>query len=191
MLILHWNSRKCFFVQSVARSVCLPAALGSTERYSAWFRGHGRSVLVLSTVCLRYYGGSDSCRFPFRGILFRQVSCVHLTTLSKPTATNHTARVFGGLRLSPPKIDPLFRIKTSPLAGRLLLFAMPNRVHFRCGRFGSFRCSPPRLAATQLLPVLIRPTATYGRGLPPRRVVLLRSAPAWGNAPGIHVIPDK
>src|SRR5438105_11470429 len=57
---------------------------------------------------------------------------------------------------------------------------MPNRVHLfcflSCGRSGSFRCSPPRLTATQLLPVLIRLTAANGRSLPLRRVMHLRSA---------------
>src|SRR5205823_9698236 len=57
---------------------------------------------------------------------------------------------------------------------------MPNRVHLfcflSCGRSGSFRCSPPRLTATQLLPVLIRSTAANGRSLPLRRVMHLRSA---------------
>src|SRR5207237_6610757 len=57
---------------------------------------------------------------------------------------------------------------------------MPNRVHLfcflSCGRSGSFRCSPPRLTATQLLPVLIRSTVANGRSLPLRRVMHLRSA---------------
>ena len=53
---------------------------------------------------------------------------------------------------------------------------LPNRVHFRCRLSGSFRCSPPRLTATQLLQVLIRNTVPDGRGLSPRRIVTLHSA---------------
>ena len=42
----------------------------------------------------------------------------------------------------------------------------------------SFRCSPPRLAAAQLLQVLAQNTVPDGRGLSPRRVVTLHSARA-------------
>ena len=55
-----------------------------------------------------------------------------------------------------------------------------------CGRSGSFRCSPPRLTATQLLQVLLRPSVPKGRGLSPRKGALLCSAqrgqlcPRWG-----------
>ena len=37
--------------------------------------------MILPMACLRYYGGSDSCRVP-RGILPRQVSCVHAIILA-------------------------------------------------------------------------------------------------------------
>ncbi|MGB6220797.1 hypothetical protein, partial [Haloferula sp.] len=40
----------------------------------------------------------------------------------------------------------------------------------------SFRCFPPRLAATQLLPVLSPDAPEAGRSLPLRRVLALRGA---------------
>jgi len=53
-----------------------------------------------------------------------------------------------------------------------------SRIMFIChyGRSGSFRCSPPRLTATQLLQVSIGTTATNDRGLPPRKRTLPGSA---------------
>jgi hypothetical protein len=68
------------------------------------------------------------------------------------------------------------RIRASPVASRLAVLLWPTRVHFRCRLSGSIRCSPPRLAATQLLQVLTRNTVPNGRGLPPRRIVTLHSA---------------
>lgn len=68
------------------------------------------------------------------------------------------------------------RIRASPLTSRLAVLLLPNRVHFRCRLSGSFHCSPPRLAATQLLQVLTRNTVPDGRGLPPRRIVTFHSA---------------
>ena len=82
--------------------------------------------------------------------------------------------------------------KTSSVSRRsgLVLFASRLRLSLAgssicCGRIVFtfvavcqvlIRCSPPRLAATQLLQVLTRNTVPDGRGLPPRRVVPLHSA---------------
>jgi hypothetical protein len=68
------------------------------------------------------------------------------------------------------------RIRASPFTRRLAVLLWPNRVHFRCRLSGSFRCSPPRLTATQLLQVLTQNTVPDGRGLSPRRIVTLHSA---------------
>ena len=68
------------------------------------------------------------------------------------------------------------RIRASPFPSGLAVLLWPTRVHFRCRLSGSIRCSPPRLAATQLLQVLTRNTVPNGRGLPPRRIVTLHSA---------------
>jgi len=134
----------------------LPAALGSTG----------------ITRLPRYYGGSDSCRVSVAGGLSRQVSCGHATSLPEHTATNHADSLTPRLRLS------RCAIMASPFTRRLAALSTPNRVHFRCGLSGSFRCSPPRLAATQLLQVLSRERLPAGRGLPPRRDVALHSARA-------------
>ena len=80
-------------------------------------------------------------------------------------------------------INPFAEVETSPVAHRLVVLVLLYRVHFRCGRSGSFRCSPPRLAATRLLQVLTSPTVADGRGLPPRRSAQLRSARAWASRP--------
>ena len=69
--------------------------------------------------------------------------------------------MISGLRLS---------LAGSPLCCRRIVFTC------RCGLSGSFRCSPPRLAATQLLQVLSQERAPTGRGLSPRKVVWLYSA---------------
>jgi hypothetical protein len=70
------------------------------------------------------------------------------------------------------------RPKALPFARGLAGLQLPNRVHFHCGCTGSFRCFPPRLAAARLLQVLSRSTVPAGRGLPPRRMALLRGARA-------------
>ena len=132
----------------------LPAALGSNG----------------ITRLHRYYGGSDSCRVSVAGGLARQVSCVHVTSLPGHTATNHTDSLTPRLRLSRDAI------MASPFARRLAALSTPNRVHFRCGLSGSVRCSPPRLAATQLLSVRSRERIPAGRGLPHRRDVTLHRA---------------
>ncbi len=148
LFIRTGNFRGWFFAESLARSVCLPAALGSTGGYPASFRGDGCSVFGFPAACLGYYGGSDFCRA--RGlprVLPRQISCVHIATLSRPTVTNHTAIPRGALRCRPPQVDALADIETSPFASRLVVLAVPNRVHFfYCGRSGSFPLlsTPPR-----------------------------------------------
>jgi hypothetical protein len=82
------------------------------------------------------------------------------------------------------------RIRASPFTRRLAVLLWPNRVHFRCRLSGSFRCSPPRLTATQLLQVLTQNTVPDGRGLSPRRIVTLHSARvgALGASGGDHTI---
>ena len=49
-------------------------------------------------------------------------------------------------------------------------FILAETCSLYCGRSGSFRCSPPRLTATQLLQVLLRPSAPRGRVSHPGRV---------------------
>ena len=139
----------------------LPAALGSTG----------------ITRLRRYYGDSDSCRVSVAGGLSRQVSCGHVTSLSGHTATNHADSPAPRLRLS------RCAIMASPFARRLAALSTPIRVHFRCGLSGSFRCSPPRLMATQLLQVPGQERTLTGRGLPPRRDVTLHSARARNSFP--------
>ena len=98
-----------------------------------------------------------------------------------PTATNHTATPNEASRCCPPLIGPLSEVETSHVSQRLVVVVLLYRVHFRCGRSGSFRCSPPRLAATRLLQVLTSPTvaevfhlggvrsfAAHGNGRPAR-----------------------
>ena len=90
------------------------------------------------------------------------------TSLSRPTATNHpnslptTASAHSrsgpllctaGLRLS---------LAGSPVCCGRIVFTC------RCGLSGSFRCFPPRLAATQLLQVLAG-HRSRGWGLPPQK----------------------
>ena len=106
--------------------------------------------------------------------------------LSCPTATTHKATPDRASRCRLPLADSLAEVGTSPVAHRLVVLVLLYRVHFRCGRSGSFRCSPPRLAATRLLQVLISPTVANGRGFSPRRSVCAASQrtsagilPAW------------
>ena len=192
------NSRRGCFVGSVAVGICLPAALYSTGNWPASFRGDGRSVWVIATACLRYYGGSDSCRTrSLPRVLSRQVSCVHCMLLARPTATNHrgggardkwglapgraTASSHGTLRWGLPEVALLAELETSPFARGLVSLAVPNRVHCVAVDLVLFRCFPPRLTATRLLQVLTRPTAADGRGLSSRRSVQLHSARAHSS----------
>lgn len=104
-----------------------------------------------------------------------QLSCVHGIILAWHTTTNHLNILHDRFRIS--RRGPVRgRTRASPLTSRLAVLLWPNRVHSRCRLSGSFRCSPPRLAATQLLQVLTRNTVPDGRGLPPRRIVTLHSA---------------
>src|SRR5215213_1180361 len=186
LLIRAGNCRGCFFASAFARSVCLPAALRSPARYTGSVRG-GRCS-DLSAACLRYYGGSDFCRGTIRALLSRQISCVHCRLLARPTTTNHTITPHGAGRCRPPQVEVLADLETSSFARGLVVLMVPNRVHFRCGRSGAFRCSPPRLAATRLLQVLTRPTVADGRGLSPRMSVQLHSArarPILSALPGL------
>jgi choline/glycine/proline betaine transport protein len=48
----------------LSSGIFLPAALGSTVDYTAWFHGPGLSGFGFPAACLRYYGGSDFCREP-------------------------------------------------------------------------------------------------------------------------------
>ncbi len=115
--------------------------------------------------------------------LSRQVSCVHGTSLPRHTATNHTDSLSHRLRLS------RCEILASPFTRRLAVLPTPNHVHYRCGLSGSFRCSPPRLATTQLLQVLSPRRTQAGRGLPPRKDVTLHSARVLELAPAF--LADK
>ena len=126
-------------------------------------------------------GRFDSLRSPFGlpaavYLRWRFDSCVHCALLSFPTATTHTTTPSEASRCCPPQVSPLAEVETSPVPNRLVVVVMLYRVHFRCGRSGSFRCFPPRLAATRFLPVLSSPTVANGRCLPPRRSAQLRSA---------------
>ena len=177
---LAGDYRRLFFAWLGSFGICLPTALGSPGRYPASFRSPGLSGFGFPAACLRCYGGSDSCRVPL-GSLPRQVSYGHCTFLAMPTTTNHAPRPFGALRCYPPPNDPSWGIVTSQVARMLVVLVAPNRVHFCCSRYGSFRCSPPRLTATQLLQVLTSPTVADGRGLSPRKSVQLRSARAHAS----------
>ena len=116
-----------------------------------------------------------------------QLSCVHGTILTCHTTTNHPNIPHDRFRIS-ASWSAAHRVGASPLTSRLAVLLWPNRVHFRCRLSGSIGCSPPRLAATQLLQVLTQNTVPSGRGLPPRRIVTLHSAlvrtvlcAAWGS----------
>ena len=64
----------------------------------------------------------------------------------------------------------------SPVTRRLAVVIKPNRVHFRYGLYGSFHCSPPCLAATQLFQVLNHIYGLIGMGISPIRFAPLGSA---------------
>jgi hypothetical protein len=162
-------------VVSIFRRICLPAALGSTGITRLRSRSELAARVEVLLACLRYYGGSDCCRAP-RGVLSRQLSCVHIAILSRPAATNHRRslrqrfRVFRVVECTPLRARLRRSLAGSPICVCRIMFIC------HCGRSGSYRCFPPRLAATRLLQVLSRSTVPTGRGLSPRRIALLRSA---------------
>ena len=117
LFIPNGNSRRWFFTRSRARSVCLPAALGS----------------IGITRLRRYYGGSDSCGLPGRPKILRpQVSCVHNTILPRPAATKHNCILQGDLRDWRLLRLTRRRVKASSFNSRLAGLQSPNRVHFFC-----------------------------------------------------------
>src|SRR5207237_9662102 len=100
LFIFPLNSRRCYFVLFRARSVCLPAALGSTDRYSASFRSDGLSIVsCFPRLACATTAALTPAGLLFQGVLSRQVSCVHCITLSRPTSPNHTTRIFGIIRV--------------------------------------------------------------------------------------------
>jgi hypothetical protein len=155
-------------VVSIFGRICLPAALSFTGVTRLRSRSELAARVEVLLACLRYYGGSDCCRTP-RGVLSRQLSCVHIAILSRPAATNHRRslrqrfRVFRVVECTPLRARLRRSLAGSPICVCRIVFIC------HCGRSGSFRCFPPRLAATRLLQVLSRSTVPAGRGLPPRR----------------------
>src|SRR5690606_24258764 len=109
----------------------------------------------------------------------RQLSCFHLASLSRPTATNHTntlhprSRAWRGV----DERAGLLRIRASPFASRLAGLLTPNRVHFVLRSIWYLLvCSPPRLAAAQLTFSSRPEHGLAGTGLSPVRETLLGSA---------------
>ena len=134
-------------------------------------------LILRSTVITRFVATMMSLTAASRLATFLrwQLSCVHGTILAWHTTTNHPNILHDRFRVS-ASWSAAHRVRASPLTSRLAVLLWPNRVHSRCRLSDSFRCSPPRLAATQLLQGLTRNTVPDGRGLPPRRIVTLHSA---------------
>ncbi len=152
--------------------VPFPAALCSTGRYPASFRGPGLSGAGFPTACLRSYGGSDSCRAPspmscpgrFASLRspfgqpigwlcpLRSRSRLH-THIPFPTYCHQPRRTrraghHGSARARHLRIVPEDGLRHS-VAGSSAPNAESCSLVLRSIGFLS-RCSPPRLAATPL-----------------------------------------
>ena len=139
------------------------------------------------TPLLSSYGGSDSCRAGSSGTF-----CYHelpscpgrspvftCALFPRHTITNHPGRHLPRIR------DETRRLRCSRTADFASVSqarrGCRSRIVFIChyGLSGRFRCSPPRLAATQLLQLLGGTTATAGLGLSPRKSAPLDGARDW------------
>ena len=163
------------FAPTLSGRVCLPAALCSA----------GITPLLSS------YGGSDSCRAGSSGTF-----CYHELPSCPGRSPVFTRALFPRRTITnhPGRHLPLIRVDLRGLrCSRSADFASSSqarrgcrsRIVFTChyGPSGRFRCSPPRLAATQLLQLLGGTTATTGPGLSPEKSAPLDGARAWDCIP--------
>jgi hypothetical protein len=90
----------------------------------------------------RSYGGSDSCREPFPASCPDSSPVFTHTSPARPTATNHAGQGARATMARPARDPPGFSQGydfASPSQARPC--PSPNRVHFRCGRSGSYNAA--------------------------------------------------
>ncbi len=137
-----------------------------------WLHGH-------YPASIRYYGGSDFSTASLPNALPVEISCIHSHV---PCQTYHHQPPRQASRALPSfahRNHHVLLISVADFAFRSQARrSCPGRIVFicHCGLSGRFRCFPPHLAVTQLLPLLTGSTVAGGSGLTSERIMLLCSA---------------